>query len=352
METSLTSYREQLIEKLVAFLWGQWSALGVAGHARSDDNRIIDPEALLLFSTVIARHDARLFDEVLDWLQENASRISLQRLGTMVKEERLGDMAVLAAMAEYLTKHTTHKTWKLVIRKAESAGSITKGTVERLFPGVPLTGEPDPIFLQRSLERGKIDLRGMSRRPRTDQPATFLFKLRSLFGRQARAEVVAWLLANDRGHPAAIARHTGYFRRTVQIVLNDLSESGHVRAIRSGREKDFLIDPDEWRFLMTWKPADTFPRWVTWAPVFRFLESVLETLSQPGIDERSERFKAVQLREVLSAAPPSMKECGISFDLRSSVELQGSALVEAVLTDLDQLMGELVGTKWHGFAIR
>lgn len=37
--------------------------LGSGGDTRSDDLWIIDPEALLLFSTHIARHDSRLFDE-------------------------------------------------------------------------------------------------------------------------------------------------------------------------------------------------------------------------------------------------------------------------------------------------
>ena len=47
--------------------------------------------------------------------------------------------------------------------------------VQRLFPTVPVLKEPDPVFLNHGLERGGIDLRGMSQSPRPDQPATFLF---------------------------------------------------------------------------------------------------------------------------------------------------------------------------------
>ena len=112
MKTSLTNFRDRLVERILQFLWRQWSALGVAGHARTDDSWIIDPEALLLFSTVVARHDARLFDETLDWLHLNDSWISLQRLGTMIKEYALGDMAVLAAMSEHLAGQTGHSKWK------------------------------------------------------------------------------------------------------------------------------------------------------------------------------------------------------------------------------------------------
>jgi hypothetical protein len=110
---------------------------------------------------------------------------------------------------------------------------------QRLFPSIPILKERDPVFLKHGLERGGIELRGMSQSPRPSQPATFLFKLRALFGMQARAEVMGWLLANDQGHPAEIARQTGYFRGSIQNVLNDLTTSGHIGSIRIGREKTF-----------------------------------------------------------------------------------------------------------------
>ncbi|MBP9225810.1 MAG: hypothetical protein KBF76_18195 [Verrucomicrobiales bacterium] len=338
MAISLTNYKEQLIEQLTRFLWREWSALGVAGHASTNAPWIIDPEALLLFSTVVARHDARLFDEILDWLHTNDSWISLQRLGTMIKEDQLGDMSVLAAMSECLAKDATHQKWKMIIKKAGTSGSVTNQVVERLFPGLPVTGEADPIFLERSLRRGAIHLRGMSRSPRPNQPATFLFKLRALFGRQARAEVMAWLLANGKGHPAEIARQTGYFRRTVQIVLNELSESGHVRAIRTGREKDFIIDSDEWRFLMTWEDAKEFPQWIAWAPVFKVILTFLETLSMPDLDEHSERFQAIQFREALDSALPSLQRAGLVTKFRSSPDMNGRALIESIMADIKNIL--------------
>lgn len=101
MKTSLINFKDQLLESLLRFLWRQWSALGVAGYARSDDNWMIDPEALLLFSTEVARHDARLFDEIFDWLRVNGGWINLQRLGRMQKEGELGQPSVMAALARH-----------------------------------------------------------------------------------------------------------------------------------------------------------------------------------------------------------------------------------------------------------
>ncbi len=203
---------------------------------------------------------------------------------------------------------------------------------------MPLVTEPDPIFLKRAWERGPLELREMSQSPRPDQPGTFLFKLRALFGRQARAEVIAWLLANEQGHPAEIARQTGYFRRTVQLVLNELAGSGHVRAIRTGREKDFSIRPNEWRFLLTWDQEGPFPRWITWAPVFKLFTSFLETLSQAGLEERSEQFQAVQFREALDSVMPALNRAGLSTALTSSSNLRGNDLVDSLLKDIDAIL--------------
>ncbi len=342
MNDSLSNYRAQLIERLLRFLWRQWSALGVAGHARTDDPWIIDPEALLLFSSTVARHDARLFDEILDWLHRSGSWINLQRLGTLQKEEQLGDPGLLAAIAEHLARDSIHHKWKVLIRRADASTAPESQVLQNLFPDLPLLGEPDPVFLKRGWQRGPLDLRGMSQAPRPDQPATFLFKLRALFGRQARAEIIAWLLAHDQGHPAEIARQTGYFRRTVQLVLNELAESGHVRAIRSGREKDFSIRASEWRFLLTWEHAGSFPRWITWAPVFKVFTTILETLSQPGIDEHSEHFQAVQFRAALDSVLPALNRAGLTTGFTSSPELRGNALIDSLLKDIDAILQRFV----------
>jgi hypothetical protein len=71
MKPSLTTYRDEYRELLLDLLWRQWSTLGVAGHGSAEQERIIDPEALLLLTCTAARCDPRLFDEVIDWLQAN-----------------------------------------------------------------------------------------------------------------------------------------------------------------------------------------------------------------------------------------------------------------------------------------
>lgn len=315
------------------FLWRQWSALGVAGYAGSEDSWIVDPEALLLFSTTVARQDARLFDEIFDWLQVNGKWISLQRIGRM-RKEGLGDATILAAIAEHLAKDSVHHKWKTLLKVDPVVESPRV-----LFSDLPNIGKSDEIFSRWGWLRPVPDLREMSQSPRPDTAATFLFKLRSLFGRQARAEVFAWLLTHKSGHPAEIARQTGYFRRTVQLVLNELAESGHVRAFRVGREKNFSIYHKEWEFLLPQTEVCDSLTWVTWAPVFAALEKFQTVLLTPGLDERSERFQAIQFRDVLEQSLlPALDRAGLPHQFKASSDLRGSELIDVTFQDVMRLL--------------
>lgn len=335
MTASLIESSSRVTARLVDLLWDQWSSLGLAGYVHAEPSHLVDPEALLLLSTRVARHDARLFDEILDWLRENGSRINLQRLRHIMKEYSFGEPAVLGAMAECLAIESRLAKWKLLLRHIPAPA---KSDPEPLFFTHRFFGEPHPIFLKWGLQRGKLEFRRMSQPPPTDQAAGFLFKLRALFGNQARAEVMAWLLANEYGHPAEIARQIGYFRRTVQLVLNELAESGQIRAIRVGREKNFALRHEDWRFLLDDPVAKEFPRWINWPSLFHSLLLFQEALAKPGLDEKSERFQAIQLREALDQAMPALVRAGVAHRLNTTRDLRGADLVRSLLADLDTLL--------------
>lgn len=292
MNPSPPNSSAQLRETFLPLLWRQWSALGVAGQVTGGGRTIIDPEALLLVSTVFARHDARLFDEMFDWLRGNGIWINVMRLTRLQKEHDLGDGTVLGALAEHLGQDSAHLKWK-VLTKAKPAGRETRP----LFPHLPVPNRTDEIFKGWGWLRPPVESRGLSRPPRPNQPATFLLKLRALFGRQSRAEVVAWLLTHEAGHPAQIARETGYYRGSVQNVLNELELSGHVQATRQGREKLFVARREPWRFLLTWEPGEQaeFPRWLPWPGLFALIRSVHDLVDRPGFAEHSADLRAIEL---------------------------------------------------------
>ena len=336
MQTSLSSFNSEFQELTSNFLWGQWSALGVSGYARSDDNRIIDPEALLLFSITMARQDPRLFDEILDWLDSNASRISLQRLTRMQKDYELGDATILAAIASRLSERSEHLKWNSLTQKIAPPNEEAKD----LFPGIPSPRKLDPHFLKWGWKRSPIEHRRLSHTPRPERPATFLFKLRSLFGRQSRAEIIAWLLSNDAGHPAEIARQTGYFKRSVQAALNELEESGHIRSVRVGREKHFAIRHHEWRFLLTWSAASetepVFPTWLHWPSLLQTLRKTNDLLANPSLTTMSLNMQAIEAKKAVDFA--ALAKMGFASNLSHIPANSGADYLDIFLNQIRKLL--------------
>ena len=342
MPTSFQDSLSHLTTRMVDLLWHQWSSIGVAGYPRPGDDWIIDPEALLLATTRFGRHDSRLMDESIDWLAKFGRRISLQRLQGLHRSwPGVADSRVLAAIAEVLCQQVAHRKWRVI---ADTAPEFSEP--ESLFfhsEGKPAAhfGVAEPIFAKHGFLRGELELREMSQPPPPSARENMIFILRALLGVNARAEILAWLLTHDSGHPAAIARSTGYFSKSIQQILNEMEESGQVISVRHGREKHFRVRAADWHFLLPPPTEDqnAFPRWVDWMPLFAAITRFAETLALPGIDDKSERFQAIQLREALDDAMPALVRAGVSHELRSSRNLRGADLVQSLLADIDSLLG-------------
>lgn len=337
MQNSLLNSSEELRRSIVDLLWRQWSALGVAGHAAERSNVAVDPEALLLFSSVFARHDARLFDEIADWLQQNGDWINLLRMARLQREHDLGNVTVLGALAEHLVRSSSHAKWKVFAKKPPQSEQLAP-----LFPHLLSPGRTDEIFSRWGWLRTPLESRGLSKPPRPNHPASFLLKLRALFGMQSRAEVLAWLLAHESGHPAQIARETGYFRGSVQNVLNELEVSGHVYATRDGREKRFIAPREHWRFLLTWAPngAAEFPRWVPWAVLFTLIRRFHDVIASPAFASYSSDLQAIELNRELSPLITRLSSEGFQGqDFAEPIERRSA---EQILASFQHLISELM----------
>ena len=340
MKTSLTSYREQFREALLGFLWRQWSAIGVSGQAQTMDIGLVDPEALLLFSTSVARHDARLFDEILDWLQLNGDCINLQRLSRLQKEHCIGDDSILAALAAHISRGGAHTKWRTVVQRA---GKRTgDAIVYPLFPHLTLMDRTEEAWLAWGWQRppGRAAWVSARLRTQTSPPPFYSSCVRFWAGRHA---LKSWLglLDHEAGHPAEIARATGYFRGSVQSVLNELASSGHVFAVRVGREKQFGLKRDEWRFLLTWskEPTTAFPRWLPWPAIFGLLRRVDDLLSKPELDRLSALAQAIELNRAIAPALATITPAG--FWQTPPAGLTGESSLQATTASLQVLMGRI-----------
>ena len=344
MAISFPDTKRHLDELAVNFLWHQWSAIGVAGGARSGDVWMIDPEALVLATSRYGRHDPRLMDESLDWLVRNGRRINVLRLRSLDEAwPGVADGRVLAAIAGILGKQSVLRKWQGLGRPAPP-----DVTPEPLFFSakggyLPVLGDPDPAFLAAGLLRGPVEHRAMSKAPDARMPGNLIFLLRAFFGVNARAEIFAWLLVHGSGNPTAIARDTGYFFKSVQLTLNELEESCQILSSRRGREKIYRITVDSWNFLLAphGSPKDqrVFPAWFDLMPVFAILVRIAETVAIPGLGEKSESFQAIKFRDALDSLKPAIDRVAVTHGWRTTTDLRGAELSRSLLADLDSLLG-------------
>lgn len=338
MKTSSSTSNAELQDSILQLLWQQWTALGLSGHVSHPSKSMVDPEALLLFSTVFARHDVRLFDEIADWLLQNGTWINVQRLTRLHKEHELGDKNILGALAEHMIKDSTHTKWKVLAKR-----TVELEEPQWLFPKFGISAHADPIFKAWGWLRPPLEKRGLSRPPRPNQPAAFLLKLRALFGRQSRAEVLAWLLTHESGHPAQIARETAYFRGSIQNVLNELELSGHVFATREGREKHFVARKEDWRFLLTWDASGSpeFPQWVPWAVVFTLIQRFHTLASSDKFATYSDDLQAIEFNRTL--APLLARLASEGYRAQDFADPVAGRSAEQLMPKFQHLVRELMG---------
>ena len=323
MEQSLTEFRDQFKEKLLSFLWRQWTALGVQGYEESNDKWTIDPEPLLLFSCSIARHDPRLFDEILDWLHVNGRFINVQRLQTILKKEEFASRKVMSAIAGFMSEHHKYLKWKKLAQNLTNTTSPESLFQLKNIHPTESFDKMDSTFQRYGLSRGLIKLRDHTQPVRGDSSRIFLFKLRALLGVNIRCEILLFLLTHEEGaHPRWIANETYYSQKAVQDTLIDMTCSGLIQMFNVGREKRYILKPKEWfNFL---KLSGDTPSWVSWPAIFSVFEKIWLRLNDEDLSKMDPLLLSSNLRSLM-------------LEVKSKIQLSGFA---SVLSDDRLYLGE------------
>jgi hypothetical protein len=350
------SFNQQLIEALLEWLWRSWVSLGVSGHgSRARADRVIDPEALLLASTVWARYDPRLFDEMLDWLCLHSSLINLQRLRNL-HQSGLGDTAVLSAVAAVIQKHSQQPKWKSLIRPNAEDGALSP-----LFLSLEgentAWGQAEPLFASQGFHRGKLELRQMSQPPAPTAAPNLWLKLRTLFGTSTRAEIVLQLLTTGPATAGEIARRSGFTARSILVTLREMALSGHLyeppRPARSrpqrgqlapartrGPSLAYSMRPEEWSFLRTWDEPTGFPTLQPPGPLLLLCQQLLACLASEK-SAASHETQSMQLRTAITPALQAIQRQGLSGEYGLPAELPGETLVTTLADRLPQTIADL-----------
>ncbi len=221
-----TSLRDAIADRLAA----HWIALGcqLAGPAETD---VVDIEALIAATATLERaSDARVRDAGVDWCVAFGRAVSAGRL-------------------------------KTVAREMDVAGD----PLSRFAADVAASGGPrwpfDGAQGQR-IPRGRVLVRELS------GSARLVWRLRSAFGVNARADILAALIADPFGSPtiADLARATRFTKRNVAVAVESMDLAGIVEVGRTqNRGRVTLPDASPFRaWLLTPRPGgpiDWVARW-------------------------------------------------------------------------------------------
>jgi hypothetical protein len=342
MTISPLNFKATVREGLLDLIWRQWSALGVAGHASGAPDWAVDIEALVLVTTRYGRADPRLFDEMLDWLWGNAQWVNVQRLRNIQKKVPLGDECVLSAIAAWLCQRSPLLKWKPLVTTPANGDPPTV-SLFRFQDGreMPVRGEVDPIFARHGLMRPLVERREMSRPPNPQHAAALAWKLRCIWGVQARCEFILWLIAHERGHAAEIARATYYYPRTVEDALRELTASGLVRCAQGGRSNRYWIDSDAWMlFLRSWENPRGFPKWFDWPRLFYCLDRFIHVGEGR---ELSPLLHASELRRIFEEMLPALETGELRILFSANRKETGERFTSALRNDIEALFQRLSG---------
>ena len=332
MNKSLTKFKSTVLDHLLGLLWRQWSSLGGPGYSQAEETKVVDPEALLLLTLTVARHDPRLFDEVLDWLDVNGAFLNVQRLQNLMKQYDFQAKAQLSATAEWLGRKSDYAMkWK----KLAFAHSLDEP--ESLFfmkdgKPFPLSSNQEQTFINHGLLRGPIETRGLTQPFPAEGMSSLLLRLRALLGVNIRCEILCLLGSVNEIHPSAIARLIGHSPRTTQNTLSEMARSGVVQVRSHGREKIYALKPGVLDKLM--RPNNEMTPWTNSAPLFRAMEILWLGVADPKRKSMDDLLLSSELRRIAKAMKPFLGDAGWGQPLRDESAYKGDKYAEVFFEDV------------------
>ena len=306
----ISELRSRVQVDLVDWAWDQWAQLGVSASSPRADRWAADPEALLLFTLEVARADARLFDEVLDWLALNERLVSVQRLRNLSYDD------VARSLADAALAWAAESRRRGPPPRAGRTDPTASGAAVPLFRDLASSAaRADEAFRAHGWLKPPTVRSGKSRPPNTLAPINFAFRLRQILGIGARAEVVRLLLTIEAPSltTQVIASAAGYAKRNVHEALSALHEADVVAAVMVGNERRYEIDRVCWAELLGRLP-DELPVHRAWPQLLQALRRLLRWLEDRDNESQSEYMLASDARLLAEEITPDLRYAGVRID--------------------------------------
>ena len=267
---SVSDFKRRVHAALLNLLWRQWTRLGVPGHGAGGQGAyVLDPEALLAFSSRLARYDQRLFDLLIDWLCINGDYINIQRLKASALKSPSVDAAALGTIAAHLSATCGRKWQKLANDLLPAKNAPPTPLFLHLDPPAgDFVRDQDPLALRYGFVRNLYRPPGKTTPFPLNDGATLLLQLRGMFGLSARAETVLILLNHDSCKIQDIADRSGFA----------LKNPGKFRALLDAQS---VLFPD-------------------WRRVFDALAVLWTTIANPRLTSLSEQTFNSEIKRVFA----------------------------------------------------
>ncbi|MBX3728460.1 MAG: hypothetical protein KF858_04675 [Candidatus Sumerlaeia bacterium] len=333
---SLKDFEIELTNGILDLLWRQWCALGVPGNVPERlEGHILDPEALLAATMEFGRRDARLFDEVLDWLLINGDLINVTRLKSISRNHRFGTSNILSAVGEFVVgSKRTFIGWRTMVDRKPARAEPLVLFRDPCGDALPAPRDPDPLFEKFGLLRERIALKGHGLPfPQSGSPAAIL-RLRALFGVTSRCELCCLLAARTSLSGTEAAWAAGYSPRAAQAALADMSRSGILRAQPLGKEIRYSMASGSLGGLLPAGPFHYLPA----ATLYDALRTVLVTVRQCRHHSASETLTSAILLENLQPIVVAATRAGYPQLLSATVRATGDGFLEALRRDTQEIL--------------
>ena len=325
MKMLLTDFKPVFRKNVLDLLWSQWTTSGISGYGREWHGSPIDPEALIITTCTIARHDARLFDAMLEWMSINGRYINVQRLKKIIKTEEFSGEQVFKAVAATTKTSTSTAKWRKITDTIEMPAAPSALFYLKDDSPMPIVGKPDAVFAEYGLLRDDFKPRGVAVKYPPFPTENLLLRLRALFGVNARCEIMANLLLKGLGSPRLLARETYYFPATITKAMSELRDTGFVISKMDGRRRFHKLVPNAWNELFL---GDSCPVWIVWPRVFSALESIWNFLSDEDLQNKTTIAQASSIRRLLlNSVIDKLETCGLDFSFGNISHSHGEQLI-------------------------
>jgi len=244
-EHSPQNFRKILLGKLLELLWRQWRALGVASFGRETDY-LLDLEALIMATAAAGNHDRRLLAGAVQWLRCSREWVNLARLKRMASAFIGPDVFLKQSLVN-------EQSWKCLsnaLRQAASPGRAAQNA-DTLRTGSVTT---PPLLKKASLRQ---------------------LYLRSIFGINARAEILLYLLLEKEGNSNQIAREVGCDQKSVYRILERWAEAGFINRKSGTNQNLYSLEPGNVFFRNLIIPHSFW----RWGPFYRLFARLLAAAS-------------------------------------------------------------------------